>query len=445
MTRVFHRQLLSQPPIAVSGEGVYIRDSQGSLYLDASAGAAVSSLGHNHPDVIRAIKRQLDNIPFAHSGFFSNLAMEELGTYLAERAPGSLNYVYFVGSGSEAMEAAIKLARQYFVEIGLEKRQFIISRKQSYHGSTLGALSVGGNFARRKPFMPLLADAHHIAPCYAYRHQRSGESIEEYAVRAAEELEVKIQEIGAERIIGFVAEPVVGATLGAVPAPPGYFRRVREICNKYDILLILDEVMCGMGRTGTLFASEQEDIVADLLTTAKGLGAGYQPIGALLVDEKIYQAILQGSGAFQHGHTYVGHAASCAGALAVMKVIERDHLLNQVIVLGRQLRKMLVQRFARHPHIGDIRGRGLLLALEFVLDKRTKAPFPSELRLDQVLKSSAMQEGLICYSMAGTIDGTLGNHVLIAPPFIISESQIVELVEKLGAAVDNCLSKILTS
>jgi adenosylmethionine-8-amino-7-oxononanoate aminotransferase len=402
----------------------------------------VSCLGHNHPQVIDAIKVQLDNIPFAHTAFFSNPAMEDLADHLAARAPGDLDHVYLVSGGSEAMEAALKLARQYFLEIGQPERKYFIARHQSYHGNTLGALAAGGNAWRRAPFHPLLIDTHHIAPCYAYRNQGKDETEKAYGLRVAGELEAKIQALGPQNVIGFVAEPVVGATLGAVPSVPGYFQTIREICDRYGVLLILDEVMCGMGRTGSLFASEQEGIVGDLVAIAKGLGAGYQPIGALMVDSKIYAAIRDGSGFFQHGHTYLGHATACAAALAVQQVIECDGLLQRVDQLGVELRRALSARFDEHPHIGDIRGRGLFFGLEFVADRDSKKPFPAEYKFDQVLKNAAMEQGLICYATAGTIDGKNGNHVLLAPPFILSDYQIGEIVDKMAFAVDLAITSV---
>jgi adenosylmethionine-8-amino-7-oxononanoate aminotransferase len=435
-THVFHRHTHSRLPVAVRGEGVYIIDCNRKRYLDASSGAAVSCLGHDHPDVISAIKAQLDAIPYAHTAFFSNAAMEGLADHLAARAPGKLNHVYMVSGGSEAIEAALKLARQYFLETGEPKRRFFVARRQSYHGNTLGALATGGNSWRREPFDPLLMKTHHIAPCYAYRNQQADETEKAYGLRVADELEDKIIELGAENVIGFVAEPVVGATLGAVPPTAGYFQTIREICDRYGILLILDEIMCGMGRTGSFFASEQDGIVGDLVAIAKGLGAGYQPIGALMVDTRIYQAIHDGTGFFQHGHTYLGHATACAAALAVQQVIERDGLIQRAQELGTLLRRMLEDRFCEHPHVGDIRGRGLFLGLEFVEDKANKTPFSWRAGFHQILKRTAMEQGLICYPMGGTIDGRNGSHVLLAPPFILTNDQVGEIVDKLATAID---------
>ncbi|MEE8216605.1 MAG: aspartate aminotransferase family protein, partial [Acidiferrobacterales bacterium] len=288
MNHVFHRHTRTTLPFVAAGEGPYIIDSEGKRYLDASSGAAVSCLGHNHPVVIQAIKDQLDRIPYAHTSFFTNSALEELADTLVEAAPAGLDRVYFVSGGSEAIEAALKLARQYFLEIGEPQRSHFIARRQSYHGNTLGALAVGGNQWRRRKFEPLLIESQYISPCYAFRGRREDETDEAYGLRVADELEAKIEELGPYSVLAFVAEPVVGATAGAVPPVPGYFKRIREICDRYNVLLILDEVMCGMGRTGTLFACEQEGIKPDMVAVAKGLGAGYQPIAALLVTEQIY-------------------------------------------------------------------------------------------------------------------------------------------------------------
>jgi len=442
-THVFHRNLRAAPPMVDHGEGVYIYDTDGRRYLDASGGAAVSCLGHSHPAVIQAIKEQIDRIPFAHTSFFTNAAMEELAEMLAAAAPGALDRVYFVSGGSEAIEAALKLARQYFVEIGKPERRHFIARRQSYHGNTLGALSVGGNFWRRAPFQPILNDmARHIAPCYAYRGRRPEESEDAFGRRVADELEAAIHELGPDTVAAFVAEPVVGATLGAVPAVPGYFHRIREICDRHGVLLILDEVMCGMGRTGTLHACEQDAVVPDLLTIAKGLGAGYQPIGAVLVADGIHEAVRRGSGFFQHGHTYMGHATACAAALAVQRVLRDETLLANVRRRGAALRTRLEERFGNHHHVGDIRGRGLLLGLELVADRGDKSPFDPGLKLHARIKREAMARGLMCYPMGGTVDGVRGDHVLLAPPFIIDDGHVDTIVERLGEAVDAAIAEV---
>jgi adenosylmethionine-8-amino-7-oxononanoate aminotransferase len=435
MSHVFHRDPRLKYPVAVRGEGAYLYDRDGKRYLDASGGAAVSCLGHSDPAVVGAIQRQLEKLPFAHTSFFTNEPMEALADALIARAPKSFDKVYFVSGGSEAMEAALKLARQYFVERGEPQRAHVIGRRQSYHGNTLGALAVGGNAWRRKQFEPLLIGATHVSPCYAYRGKQASEHEVAYGERLAKELEQEIQRLGENSVLAFVAETVAGATLGAVPPVPGYFKRVREVCDRYGVLLILDEVMCGMGRCGTLWTFEQEGVVPDLVAVAKGLGAGYQPIGALLVSRKISDGILGGSGFFQHGHTYIGHAAACAGALAVQKRLHDDGVLNQVKPLGVQLEKRLRAAFSSHPHIGDIRGRGLFWGLELVEDRAAKKPFEPKLRMHARIKRKAMQAGLMCYPMGGTIDGVQGDHVLLAPPFIVQESQLDELVDKLGEAI----------
>lgn len=440
MSHIFPRHFAQTMPTAARGEGIYIIDRDGKRYLDGSGGAAVSCLGHSDAKVAAAAKAQLDEIAFAHTGFFTSDAAEQLATRLIGAAPEGLARVMLLSGGSEAVEAALKLARQYFVEIGQPERRHFIARRQSYHGNTLGALATGGNAWRKAQFAPLMIETHHVAPCYAYRGAEPGESLEAYGARLAAELEQVIERLGPDKVMAFVAEPVVGATLGAVPAVPGYFRRVREICDRHGILLILDEVMCGMGRTGTLFAAEAEGIAPDIATIAKGLGAGYQPVGAMLASARICEAIAAGSGFFQHGHTYLGHPVAAAAANAVLGRLLNDGLMARVGPLGETLRAALEARFAEHPHVGDIRGKGLFLGLEFVADRAGKTPFDPGLGLARRLKQAALEAGLICYPMGGTIDGKFGDHVLLAPPFIIDEAQIGELVGKLALALDRVLA-----
>lgn len=435
MSHVFPRHCRTQPPTAVGGEGCYLIDSDGKRYLDGSGGAAVSCLGHGDAAVTAAIKAQLDRLAFAHTGFFTSEPAEALADLLIAHAPPGLERVYFVSGGSEATEAAIKLARQYFIEKGEPQRSRLIARRQSYHGNTLGALAAGGNAWRRAQFAPLLIDVSHIAPCYAYREQRADESLEAYGLRAADELEAEILRLGPETVMAFMAEPVVGATMGAVPPAPGYFRRIREICDRHGVLLILDEVMCGMGRTGSLFACEQDGVTADILCIAKGLGAGYQPIGAMLVSGAIYDAVAEGSGFFQHGHTYIGHPVATAAGLAVVRAILERGLVARVRAQGEKLDAALRDRFGQHPHVGDIRGRGLFMGLELVEDRETKAPLDPARGTAAKIKKAAFEAGLICYPMAGTIDGKRGDHILLAPPFIIEDAQIGELADKLAGAV----------
>jgi adenosylmethionine-8-amino-7-oxononanoate aminotransferase len=440
MTQVFHRNPKHQYPVAVGGDGPYVIDSGGKRYLDACCGAAVSCLGHSDREVIAAIKAQLDRLPFAHTSFFTNQPMEDLADELIASAPEGIEHVYFCSGGSEAVEAALKLARQYFVEIGQPQRAHVIARGQSYHGNTLGALATGGNLWRRKQFEPLLFGVSHVSPCYAYRGKLEGESDMAYGQRLVQELEAEVQRLGADCVLAFVAETVGGATLGCVTPVPGYFQGVRAVCDKYGILLILDEVMCGMGRCGTLYACEQEGVVPDLVCIGKGLGAGYQPIGALLASAKVYDAVVTGSGFFQHGHTYTGHATACAGALAVQRAVKERGLLAMVRARGAGLESRLRARFGEHAYVGDIRGRGLFWALELVEERSNKRAFDPKRRINARLKLQALENGLMCYPMGGSLDGVSGDHVVLAPPYIISEAQLDEIVDKLARSIDQVIA-----
>jgi adenosylmethionine-8-amino-7-oxononanoate aminotransferase len=437
---VFGRTTRGQPPTAVAGEGCYLIDAAGKRYLDGSGGAAVSCLGHSNARVRAALHAQLDRLAFAHTGFFTSDPAEHLADRLVSAAPAGIDRVYLVSGGSEAVEAALKLSRQYFLEIGQPQRRRIIARRQSYHGNTLGALAAGGNAWRRAQFAPMLMEVSHIAPCYDYRDRAEGEPPEAYGRRVADELEAEILRLGPDTVMAFVAEPVVGATLGAVPAVPGYLARIRDICTRHGVLLILDEVMCGMGRTGHLFACAEDGVTPDMITIAKGLGAGYQPIGALLVQGRIYDAIAAGSGFFQHGHTYMGHAMAAAAANAVLDEIAAEDLLTRVQVQGARLDAALRATLGQHPHVGDIRGRGLFRGVELVADRETKTPFDPARKLHARIKAEAFAAGLICYPMGGTLDGQRGDHVLLAPPFIISDAEVDELVAKLALAIDRALA-----
>jgi adenosylmethionine-8-amino-7-oxononanoate aminotransferase len=442
MSHVLYRKFDQRFPMAVSGAGVEIVDRDGKRYIDASGGAAVSCLGHGHPRVIDAICRQARELAYAHTGFFTNAPAEALADRLIAAAPAGIDKVFYTSSGSEAVEAALKLARQYFIEIGQPQRRRFIARRQSFHGNTLGALAVGGNAWRRAAFEPLLIEVLRVSPCYAYRDRRAEESEAAYGARLLREIEDTILRAGPETVIAFIAEPVVGATLGAVPAVAGYFAGIRALCDRYGILLILDEVMCGMGRTGSLFASEQEGIAPDIVAIAKGLGAGYQPIGATLASATICEAIASGSGFFQHSHTYMGHPVACAAGLAVQETLVDEQLLGRVKLQGAKLDNLLRARFEDHPHVGDLRGRGLLMGIELVADRATKQPFAPELALHARVKAAAMQRGLVCYPMGGTIDGRHGDHVLLAPPFIVTDAELDEIVARLGAAIDDALTAL---
>lgn len=439
-SHLLHRSIHASLPVAAGGRGIELFDLEGRAYIDASGGAAVSCLGHGHPAVQAALHAQIDRIAYAHTAFFTTEAAEQLADRLAAEAPGNLKHVYLVSGGSEAVEAALKMARQYFVERKEPGRRHIIARRQSYHGNTLGALAAGGNEWRRAQFRPLLIETHHIDPCFAYRFQRPGESDHEYAARAAQGLEDRILQLGADSVMAFVAETVVGATAGAVPPVADYLQRIRAICDRYGVLLILDEVMCGMGRTGTLHACEQDGVLPDMITIAKGLGAGYQAIGAVLLGEHIFAAFRDGSGVFQHGHTYLGHPMAAAAALAVQETIRRDNLLANVQSMGARLEARLHERLRPHQHVGDIRGRGLLRAIELVAERDTKEPFDPARRIHARIKAEAMSRGLMVYPMGGTIDGRRGDHVLIAPPFIVEPAQIDVIVERLAEALDAAIA-----
>jgi len=435
MSFALHRNLLKNPPRAVRGDGAHLIDSAGKRYFDASGGAAVSCLGHSHPAIIEAIQKQVETLPYAHTSFFTTDVLEELAETLVTGAPG-MSKVLLLSGGSEAVEAALKLSRQYFLESGEPQRHLFIARRQSYHGNTLGALAVGGNEWRRESFRPLLVDGHHIAPCFEYRERNTEETQEDYCERVALELEDKIEELGAENVAAFVAETVVGATAGAVVAVPGYFSRIREICDRYGIHLILDEVMCGTGRTGSMMAYQQEQIKPDIVTMAKGLAAGYQPVGALLCTRKIVETLRNNSGYFQHGHTFMGHATAVAAALAAQKVIRDENLLDNVARRGEQIKTQLRKAFANHPYVGDVRGRGMFIGIEFVEDRESKKPFDPALKLHNKIQTRAMDDGLLCYGMGGTIDGRRGDHILLAPPYNLDDRGQEELVEKLIAAVN---------
>ena len=437
MSRLLHRTLFSDPILATGGSGMYIRVADGRDIIDGSGGAAVACLGHGNARVGAAIRAQLDRVAYVHTGLFTNQAAEELAETLLADQPGGLTHAYIVSSGSEGMEAAIKLSRQYFLEIGQPQRVHYIARQQSYHGNTLGALSAGGNMMRRAPYAPLLSPAFsHVSPAFAYRFQRDDESESQFTDRLVAEVEAEFQRLGPDTVVAFCAEPVVGATTGCVTAPPGYFRRIREICDRHGALLILEEVMCGMGRTGTMHAWEQEGVVPDVQVIAKGLGGGYQPIGGILIAGGIIDAFRNGSGSFMHGHTYQAHPVACAAALAVQQVIREDNLVDNVRLMGERLMAGLTDRLGNHRHVGDIRGRGLFQAIELVADRATKQVFDPALKMHERIKLAAFDNGLAIYPMGGTIDGRQGDHVVIAPPYIATPDDIDRIVDRMGAAVD---------
>ena len=427
------------PPVAISGEGIFVIDAEGRRYIDACGGAAVSCLGHGHPNVVAAIAEQAARLEYVHTGFFTTEAAEELADVIAEMSPGSLSRVWFTSSGSEAIEAALKLARQYHLERGDTGRNRVIARRQSYHGNTLGALAVGGSAWRREPYQPLLIDVTLVDPCFEYRFAEPGESPEAYGRRAADAVDQEILRLGPDNVIAFVAETVVGATAGAVPPVGDYLKQVRSICDRHGVLLILDEVMSGAGRTGSFLACDQDGVVPDIVTLGKGLGGGYQPIGAVICTDEVYDTVARGSGALKHGQTYNAHPVGCAAALAVQRVIRQGSLMERVQIAGTRLMALLCDRFGDHPNVGDIRGRGLLQAIELVADRSTKSPFSPEIALHQRAKADAFERGLLIYPGGGTIDGRLGDHILLAPPYNVTDDELDMIVSLLGETLDAIL------
>ena len=446
MSHVLHRSTLQPPGIAVRGEGLIITLADGRTVIDASGGAAVACLGHGQQRVADAIARQAAALAYAHTSFFSCAAAEALADHLVGHEPGGLSHAYFVSSGSEAVEACMKMARQYFVERGEPDRIHFIARRQSYHGNTFGALSVGGHPARRGIYEPLLMPhVSHVSPCFAFRYKTADETSAGYVSRLAAELEAEFQRVGPGRVIAFLAETVVGATSGCVAPEPGYFAALREVCDRHGALLILDEIMAGMGRCGTTHTWDQEGVTPDLQAVAKGLGAGYLPLGAMLVSRRVMRGLDEGSGVFAHGHTFQAHPVACAAALEVQRIIREEHLLLNVRRMGGLLAAALGARFGAHPHVADIRGRGLFQALEFVADRATLAPFPPSHQFAATLKRVALDHGLAVYPSSGTIDGRLGDHVIIAPPYNLEERDIDRIVARLGEAVDATAAQVQTA
>ena len=434
---MLHRAVRNRPPIATHANGLRIYLEDGTTILDASGGAAVSCLGHGSRRVAEKMGSQAAQLGYVHTSFFSNEPAEELAELLIGDEPGGLARAFFVSSGSEAMEAALKLARQYFLELGQPQRTQFISRRQSYHGNTLGALALSGHAARRSPYEPLLAsNVTHVSPCFPFHYQAVGETDSGYVARLAAELEAAFQRIGPDRVIAFCAETIVGATAGCVTASPLYFEAIREVCSRHGSLLILDEVMSGMGRTGTTHAWQQEGIAPDIQAVAKGLGAGYAPIGGILISKRVVEALEAGSGAFAHGHTYQAHPVACAGALEVQRIIRDENLMANVSAMGKCLSSALRERFCEHPYIADIRGRGLFWGLEFSPDPAARTAFAPELKIAEKIKRCALNAGVAIYPGSGTIDGTNGDHLIIAPPYTITPDDVGEIVARLSTAVD---------
>ena len=439
MSHVFHRGGGTAPPLAVSASGMRIVDKAGQSFLDASGGAAVSCIGHGEPRVVEAIRAQAAQLDYVHSSVFTSAPAEALAERICASTPLPIEKVYLVGSGSEAVETAVKMARGYHLARGEAGRHHVIARRQSYHGNTLGALARGGSEARRQPYLPMMTETPRAAPCFAFHEKSADESEEDYALRAADTLEAEILRLGPETVSAFLAETVVGATTGAVPPSPGYFARIREICNRYGVLLILDEVMCGTWRTGSFLACEMECICPDIVTLAKGLGGGYQPIGAAVCTGEIHDAFAEGTHGFVHGHTYMAHPIACAAALAVQDVIAADGLAEMVNAAGSKLRQALEARFGNTAEVGDVRGRGLLQTIELLEDPSRKAPFASTLNISGRIEEACRKHGLLVYPGRGTVDGQRGDHILLAPPYNVTIAEVAEIVDRLGRAVDETL------
>jgi adenosylmethionine-8-amino-7-oxononanoate aminotransferase len=437
MTSVLYRAPSVAYPKAVSARGMYIQDESGKRYLDMSGGAAVSCLGHAHPDVVAAVREQVGTLAFAHTAFFTNEPQERLARRLVERFGDPGARAYFTSGGSEANETALKISWQYWTARGEPDRKIIISREHSYHGNTLGALSVSGNNARRRASAAPLLDWPRIAPCYAHRGRGAAESMEEYVERVAGELETAILAAGPDRVAAFICEPVVGSSLGVVAAEPGYLQRIRAICDRHDILWIADEIMCGSGRTGTFFAFEHDGPRPDIATLAKGIGGGYQPLAATVLSGKVADSL--GASGFTHGHTYIGHPVACAAGVAVQEVLDRDGLLARAVDYGERLARLLQDRFEDHPNVGDIRGRGLFRALELVADRETGRGFPGGGRLPARLMRLAMDAGLICYPGGIEVDGAFVPHIMLAPPMILEETHMQECADKLAVVLNQAI------
>lgn len=434
MSTVFYRSPNAGYPIATKSLGTRMYDATGKEWLDMSGGAAVSAVGHSHPHVVSAMKSQLDNMAYAHTAYFTNEPQEQLAWRISARFGEPESKVYFLSGGSEANETAAKMAWQYWAELGKPDKKIIISRKNSYHGNTLGALSLSGNSARRKASAAPLLNWPRVSPCYAYRFKRISETEAEYSARLIGEISSAIESVGAENVAGFICEPFVGPSLGVVGATDNYLKSLRELCDQHEILLIFDEVMCGSGRTGTWFAHAADEIVPDIVTLAKGIAGGYMPLAATVVRKKIH-SVLENNG-FCHGHTYVGHALACAAGCAVMDVVESEGLLAASQDKGDELLQALRQKFTNHPNVGDIRGRGFFIGIEFVEDKATKAGFADNRKYADEIMAVAMDIGLICYPGEILFDGRVVPNILLAPPLVSSDSDFELMFEKLEGIIE---------
>jgi adenosylmethionine-8-amino-7-oxononanoate aminotransferase len=437
---LFSRNFLKSFPVAVRGEGCWIFTSDGRRYLDASGQAAVVSIGHGVPEIGRAMAEQSNQIAFAHTTQFHSVPAEKLAARLLALAPRNFQgggRVYFTSGGSEATETAIKLVRQFFLETKQASRYQVISRKQSYHGSTLGAMSVSGNVARRAPYAPMIPEWGHVAPCFCY-HCPFDKIFPQCHLACADDLDTFFRANDASSAAAFIFEPVVGATLGAAAAVDGYAARIAEICRKHGILLVADEVMSGMGRTGTSFAIQHWGVQPDIILTGKGIASGYAPLGAVLVAPHVVEAFEKGTATFMHGFTYQSHPVATAAGNAVFDYLETHKLFDRVSPAGEVLRRAL-SAFENHPHVGEIRGLGLLLAVEFVKEKSTREPFPKEAGIAEKIRQAALEKNVLTYPSQGCVEGSRGDHVLLAPPFIITPQECQLIADALQYALEKVL------
>jgi adenosylmethionine-8-amino-7-oxononanoate aminotransferase len=426
-------------PRIVHGRGSYLFDAAGNRYVDGSGGPAVFCVGHAHPEVNAAIAQQLQEIAYAYRYLFTSSALENLTETVLRLCGGHFQDIVYTGSGSEAVESALKIALQHFAARGLMLKRRFIARRRSWHGNTLGALSISDFAARRRAFEGSLLDVTFVSAANAYRRPE-GVSAEDLPTHLAAELEQTIVSLGPERVAAFIFEPIVGAAGGVVPAPQGYAQAIQAVCRKYDVLMIADEVMCGSGRSGTWRALEHDEVVPDIMCIAKGLAGGYIPLAATLVTPRVAAPIHGEHGSFMTGHTFTGHTAACAAGLAVQHIVERDRLLDRVRTVGPTLQATIRRSLSRFDEVGDVRGRGFFIGVELVRDRRTQLPFAPERALSFDIGARAFADGLICYPCSGNVDGTAGDTIIIAPPYNASDGELEEIVAKLARAVDAALS-----
>jgi adenosylmethionine-8-amino-7-oxononanoate aminotransferase len=426
-------------PGIVRGAGSYLYDAAGRRYLDGSGGPAAFSIGHGNREVNAAIAAQLEQVACGYRYLFTSEPLEQLTSLLLARCGPQFGHIVYSGSGSEAVESAMKLALQYWDARGLPAKKHFVARERSYHGNTLGALSVSGFLERRRPFEGSLLEVSFVSAANAYR-PLGGLAGAELAAALADELDAHIAALGSQRVAAFIFEPVVGAAGGVVPAPPGYAQAVRAVCDRHEVLVIADEVMCGAGRCGTWRALEHDGVVPDIMAVGKGLAGGYIPLAATILRKQLGDTILSEQGSFLTGHTYSGHTTACAAGLAVQRLIERESLVSRVRTRGEALRRELQDALKRFEEVGDVRGRGFLIGIELVRDRATREPFPAERALSQAIGRRAFEDGLICYPCAGHVGGVRGDTIIVAPPYNASEAELAELIEKLAGAIGRTLA-----